>query len=122
MQILQGKKTGISSNTNSVSARQRWAVSHLVRMEVVSKVLNKLDMTTKEDVSQDLKPNRILKNTKYLEKILRSIQENMDLFSEEVNKDFLFNINNGKSPKQETTKFLLSFNKISQKAPEGFIT
>ena len=122
MQILQGKKTGISSFTNSVSARQRWAVSHLVRMEVVSKVLNKLDMTTKEDVSQDLKPNRILKNTKYLEKILRSIQENMDLFSEEVNKDFLFNIDNGKSPKQETTKFLLSFNKISQKAPEGFIT
>ena len=122
MQILQGKKTGISSFTNSVSARQRWAVSHLVRMEVVSKVLNKLDMTTKEDVSQDLKPNRILKNTKYLEKILRSIQENMDLFSEEVNKDFLFDIDNGKSPKQETTKFLLSFNKISQKAPEGFIT
>ena len=122
MQILQGKKTGISSFTNSVSARQRWAVSHLVRMEVVSKVLNKLDMTTKEDVSQDLKPNRILKNAKYLEKILRSIQENMDLFSEEVNKDFLFNIDNGKSPKQETTKFLLSFNKISQKAPEGFIT
>ena len=122
MQILQGKKTGISSFTNSVSARQRWAVSHLVRMEVVSKVLNKLDMTTKEDVSQDLKPNRILKNAKYLEKILRSIQENMDLFSEEVNKDFLFNIDNGKSPKQETTKFLLSFNKISQKVPEGFIT
>ena len=91
-------------------------------MEVVSKVLNKLDMTTKEDVSQDLKPNRILKNAKYLEKILRSIQENMDLFSEEVNKDFLFNIDNGKSPKQETTKFLLSFNKISQKVPEGFIT
>ena len=122
MQILQGKKTGISSFTNSVSARQRWAVSHLVRMEVVSKVLNKLDMTAKEDVSQDLKPNRILKNAKYLEKILRSIQENMDLFSEEVNKDFLFNIDNGKSPKQETTKFLLSFNKISQKVPEGFIT
>ena len=61
------QKTGISYFTNSISARQRWADSHLVRMEVLSEVLNKLNMTTKE-VSQDLKPNRIMKNTKDLEK------------------------------------------------------
>ena len=79
------QKTGILYFTNSISARQRWADSHFVRMEVLSEVLNKLDMTTKEDVSQDLKPNRIMKNTKDLEKILRSIQENMNPFSEEVN-------------------------------------
>ena len=64
---------------------QRWADSHFVRMEVLSEVLNKLDMTTKEDACQDLKPNRIMKNTRDLEKILRSIQENMKRFSEEVN-------------------------------------
>ena len=45
----------ISYLTNSVSARQ--ADSHFVRLEVLSEVLNKLDMTTKEDVSKDLKPN-----------------------------------------------------------------
>ena len=39
-------------------------------------------MTTKEDVSQDLKSNRIMKNTRDLEKILRSIPENMNPFSE----------------------------------------
>ena len=61
------QKTGISYFTNSISARQRWADSHFVRMEVLSEVLNKLNMTTKE-VSQDLKPNRIMKNTKDLEK------------------------------------------------------
>ena len=76
------QKTGISYFTNSISARQRWADSHFVRMEVLSEVLNKLDMTTKEDVSQDLKPNRIMKNTRDLEKILRSIQENMNPFSD----------------------------------------
>ena len=53
-------------------------------MEVLSEVLNKLDMTTKKDVSQDLKPNRIMKNTRNLEKILRSIQEKMNNFSEKI--------------------------------------
>ena len=78
-------------------------------------------MTTKEDVSQDLKPNRIMKNTRDLEKILRSIPENMNPFSEEVNKDILFNMGTGKSSKQETAEFLLNFNKIGEKACEGFI-
>ena len=55
-------------------------------MEFLSEVLTELDMTRKEDVSQNLKPNRIMKNTRDLEKILRSIQENMDPFSEASNK------------------------------------
>ena len=55
-------------------------------MEFLSEVLTELDMTRKEDVSQDLKPNRIMKNTRDLEKILRSIQENMDPFSEASSK------------------------------------
>ena len=40
----------------------------VILSEVLSEVLNKLDMTTKEDVSQDLKPNRTMKNTRDLEK------------------------------------------------------
>ena len=55
-------------------------------MEFLSEVLTELDMTRKEDVSQNLKPNRIMKNTRDLVKILRSIQENMDPFSEASNK------------------------------------
>ena len=90
-------------------------------MEVLSEFLNKLDMTTKEDVSQDSKPNRIMKNTRNLEKILTSIQEKMNSFSEEVNKDVLFNIGTGKSSKQEAAEFLLNVKKIGQKAREGFI-
>ena len=107
------QKIGISYFTNSI---QQWADSHFVRIEVLSEVLNKLNITTKEDVSQDLKPYRIMKNTWDLEKILRSIQENMNPFNEEVNKDLLFNIGTGKSSKQETAEFLLGVNKIGQKA------
>ena len=92
-------------------------------MEILSKVLTKLDMATKKDVSQDLKPNQIMKNIRDLQKILRSIQESMNSFSGEVNKDLLFNIgkSSGKSSKQETAEFLLNVNKIGQKAQEGFI-
>ena len=67
---------------------------------------------TKKDVSQDLKPNRIMKNTRDLEKTSRRIQENMNPFSEEVNKELLSSIGNGKSSKQETAEFLLNVNKI----------
>ena len=104
-----------------MSARQRWADSHSVRMEVLSEVLNKINMTTKENVSQDQKPNRIMKNTRDLEKILRNIRENMNPFSEEVNKDLPFDIGTGKSSKQETAEFLLNMNEIGQKAREAFI-
>ena len=55
-------------------------------MEFLSEVLTELDMTRKEDVSQNLKLNRIMKNTRDLEKILRSIQENMNPFNEASNK------------------------------------
>ena len=90
-------------------------------MDVLSEVLAKLDLITKEDVSQDLKPNRIMKNTRDLEKILRSVQENMNPSSEEENKELLFNIGTGKSCKQETAEFSLNVNKIGQKSLEDFI-
>ena len=61
-------------------------------------------MTTKEDVSQNLKPNQ-MKNTWDLEKILRSIQENMNLFNEKVNTDVLFSIGTGKSSNQKLQSF-----------------
>ena len=62
-------------------------------------------MTTKEDVSQNLKPNQIMKNTWDLEKVLRSIQENMNLFREMVNTDLLFSIGTGKSSNQKLQSF-----------------
>ena len=83
------QETRISYFANSISARQQWVDSHFVRMEILSEVLNKLDITTKEDVSQDLKPTRMIQNTRDLEKIVRSIQENMNPFTEEVNKEHI---------------------------------
>ena len=80
-------------------------------MESFSEVLTKLDMMTK-DVSQDLKRNRIMKNTRGLQKILRSIHDKMNPSSEEDNKDRLFSINTGKLSKQQISELLLNANKI----------
>ena len=75
-----------------MSAKQNLAESRFLRMKVLPGVLTKFDMTTKENVSQDLRPNRIMENIRNLEKILRSIEENMSSLNEEVIKDVLFNI------------------------------
>ena len=58
-----GQKIEIPYFKNSISARQQWADSHFVRMEILSEVLANLDMTTKEDISKNLKPNQTMKNT-----------------------------------------------------------
>ena len=78
-----------------MSVRKRWAGTYFVRMDVFLKVLTKLDVTTK-NISQDLKPNRLMKNTRSLQKILRSIPEKMTTFSEKKNKGLLFKKSTGK--------------------------
>ena len=47
------QRTGISSFTNSLAARQRWAASHFLRMSITSHFLESLDLNNKE-VSADL--------------------------------------------------------------------
>ena len=53
---------GISSLTNSISARQWWAESHFLRMPVISNLFTELNMTKKEDITSTLKPHNIKNN------------------------------------------------------------
>ena len=53
---------GISSLTNSISARQWWAESHFLRMPVKSNLFTELNMTKKEDITSTLKPHNIKNN------------------------------------------------------------
>ena len=84
-------------------------------MEFLSKDLAELDTKTREVASQDLKLNQIMKNTKEFEKMSRSIQENMKLFSEEASKGLLFNIGTGKWSKQEISDFCWMLTKLVKK-------
>ena len=47
------QKTGITSLTNSIGARQRSARSHFLRTKIISYVFDKIGMSKKEDVTRD---------------------------------------------------------------------
>ena len=61
---VASQKTGITSLTNSIG------VSHFLRIKIISYVFDKVGMSKKEDVTQDLKPNQMKKNNKHLQNIV----------------------------------------------------
>ena len=62
--------TGISSITNSIPARQRWAASHSLQTKSILMLFEKLGFTKKDDITRDLKPNQNEKNTYNMVKII----------------------------------------------------
>lgn len=115
------QRSGITALTNSISARQRWAQSHSLRVTIISKVFEELDLSRKEDVSEDLKPHRIKQNCKDLEKLIRAVTDTMNPFSDSINKVHLFNISTGKAANEDTTNFLLSVKDVGTAARNDFI-
>ena len=108
------QRSGIVNMTNSISARQRWAQSHSLRVTIVSQLYEELGLTRKEDVSEDLKPANLRKNNKGLTKLLTAITNTMNPFSREVDSSNLFNIATGKAAKEETSSFLLNITSMGQ--------
>ena len=90
------QRTGISSLTNSISTRQRWAESYFLRMSVISNLFTKLNMTKKEDMTSTLKLHNIENDNMCLGQILDMIKANMNPFRT-INLLYLFNIATGKS-------------------------
>ena len=78
-------------------------------------------MVTKEDVARDLKESQIKRNCGDLNKIIHLIQETMNPFLPEIQKENLYNIGSGKSASKETEKFLLNVESIGSELRERFI-
>ena len=113
--------TDITQSTNSISARQRWAKGHFLRESIVSHLMESLDINKKDDVTSDLKKNRIQKNCDALRGIVEYVDENLNSFSDKINKDSLFNIVTGRSASEKTEEFLLNTETIVNKACNQFI-
>ena len=90
-------------------------------MTVISSLLEDLGLTSKEDVTRELKPGRIRKNAADLANILNMLKQTMNPFSRKLDKDSLFNIGSGKSASEETKNFLLSVIKIGETAQNTFV-
>ena len=113
---------GISHMTNSISARQRWALSHADRMTVITIVLQDLSITKKEDVTAELRKNRMTKDRLDLCNLRDNLRETMNPFDPTLDPDFLFYIASGKSASEDTAGFLLNCRKIGKKRHDQFIT
>ena len=75
------QRAGISAMTNSISNRQRWAKSYYIRTTVISHLFESPAIAKKEDVTKELKPQSIKKNSEVVEKILYLIEDNMNPFN-----------------------------------------
>ena len=115
------QRKGILALTNSISARQRWAQSHFIRTSIISQLFQDLDLTIKEDVSQDLKSSQISQNSTQPAKLIEMIKLTMNPFSPDIEKSCSFNITSGKSANDEVASFLLNVEIIGREAREKFI-
>ena len=115
------QRARISALTNSISARQRWAQSHSIIATVISKVFEKMGLTRKEDVTEELKSHRMNKNCQDLEKLINGIAETMNPFSGLIDKNYLFNIVTGKATQKKTATFLLDIMETGRKTRDQVI-
>ena len=78
-------------------------------------------MTSKEDISEELKLHRVKQNCHHLEKIVSSIKDTMNPFASTIEKEHLFNIANGKAALGGTADFLNNVWTIGFSARDCFI-
>ena len=60
--------------------------SHSIRTTILSKLLEELGMTSKEDISEELKLHQVKQNCHHLEKIISSINDTMNPFASTIEK------------------------------------
>lgn len=93
---------------DSISARQRWALSHSMRTKILTSIKQKIGLTKEDDTSHSLQRSKIKKDKKNLQSIIEAIKCTMNPFDDTIDKDTLFNISPGKAASKEVTDFLLN--------------
>lgn len=113
--------TGISHFTNSISARQRWALSHSLCSKIISKTLEEIGITKKDDTIHELQAHRIKKDRIALEIMKDSIKKNINLFDGKLDNDNLFHLVTGRAASEETASFRLNVNELGEQEKMKFI-
>ncbi|GBP70315.1 hypothetical protein EVAR_52334_1 [Eumeta japonica] len=108
--------------TNSVAARQRWAINHSARARLISHVLKTAGIAKNQDITSELKSSRIRKSHQQVEKFTRTLQQYMNPFDNSLDADKLYNITTGEAAAQNTTDFLLNVESRGETLRDNFIT
>lgn len=100
------KLTGISSFRNSIDARQKWAETHTIRMEIMSKFFDEIGITKLDDGTETEYKSKNFKIK--VKRFMTEISDNINPFDTYIDKSRLFNLPSGKSASNETAQSLLS--------------
>ncbi|GFV96407.1 uncharacterized protein TNCV_2869841 [Trichonephila clavipes] len=103
--------SGMAHFTNSLAARQRWTKSQSIRATIISHVLDVCELKQLQDVSEDLKPNRIKICGKQIADFIEIFENNINPFDESLDKDSLYNIATAKPVSENVANFLLNIEK-----------
>lgn len=112
---------GIVHLTNSLSARQRWAINHSARARIISHVFKTAGIDKNQDIASELKSYRIRKSHQQVQKFIQTLQESIDPFSPSLNVDKLYNITTGEAAPENVADFLLKVESQEQTLRDTFI-
>ncbi|KAH9635594.1 hypothetical protein HF086_012263 [Spodoptera exigua] len=107
---------------DSISARQRWALSHSMRTKILTSIKQNIGLTQKDDTSHSLQQSKIKKDKKNLNSIIEAIKCTMNPFDDTIDKDILFNISTGKATSKEVADFLLNVKTAGYQQKLNFIS
>lgn len=99
--------TGMSSFTNNFAARLRWMLTKSTRANFVSLVQDMAGISYGDDTKAELKPSRIRRDNRDLERVLDQIKSNCNPFEEGSSQKKLYNIQTGKACSDEVCQSLL---------------
>lgn len=116
------KLSGISAFTNSISARQRWALSHYMRMQVVNNMMDNLGLSNKEETAPELRSSNKRKQHQQLTACLDLISQFQDPFAEDMPPTLLVNISTGRAASEKTAHFLSNVFEEGKELRKNFIT
>ena len=96
-------------------------MSHFIRTQLVSHLLDKLDLKRNDDVAKETHPSRIRKDHKQLMDISELLASCKNPFDLKECSAHLINLSSGKAASKETQSFLLNIRENGGNAMNDFI-
>ncbi|XP_050505694.1 uncharacterized protein LOC126883969 [Diabrotica virgifera virgifera] len=116
------RSSGIINMTNSVGARQKWAITHSLRTNMISKLMDFCNLYSKDDITKDLRKSSICHSNKNVENLLTIIQQCTNPFSSNLSQENLYNISSGQSVSEDIYTFLSNIETTGELQRIKFIT
>lgn len=111
--------TGITSFTNSITARQRWSETHTARTAIITNFLEFVQLVKFDENSESPYQSNVF--SQQVKKFIEHVRGNINPFSDDINPEELFNLSSGKAASSETAEFLLNVLSIGKKQRDEFI-